>query len=159
MTEPRPALAEQAEEPRGDRTWSSHGPELAVAGAAPASPRRRGHRPTTPTAGPAPARSVPPTQVAEWAGHSVRVLLTVYAKCVVGEEQRALRLIDASFAAEQEPDASRGAPATSQGVSPAEIHGKSTDGRTPPAAAGLNQTLSVTEPGPATRLPDDGLGL
>ncbi|OHV43690.1 hypothetical protein BCD48_27325 [Pseudofrankia sp. BMG5.36] len=27
---------------------------------------------------------VPPTQVAEWAGHSVRVLLTAYAKCIVG---------------------------------------------------------------------------
>jgi hypothetical protein len=47
---------------------------------------------------------VPPTQVAEWAGHSVRVLLTVYAKCIVGEEQRALRLIDASFAAERDED-------------------------------------------------------
>ncbi|OHV61339.1 tyrosine-type recombinase/integrase [Pseudofrankia sp. BMG5.36] len=45
---------------------------------------------------------VPPTQVAEWAGHSVRILLTVYAKCIVGEEKRALGLIDASFAAEQQ---------------------------------------------------------
>src|SRR5450756_2886159 len=27
---------------------------------------------------------VPPTQVAEWAGHSVNVLLRVYAKCVYG---------------------------------------------------------------------------
>jgi integrase len=102
---------------------------------------------------------VPPTQVAEWAGHSVRVLLTVYAKCIVGEEQRALRLIDASFAAEQEPDASRGAPVTSQDVSPAEIHGKSTDGRTPPAAAGPNWTHSVTDALHAAQLPDDGLGL
>ena len=27
---------------------------------------------------------VPPTQVAEWAGHSVAVLLRVYAKCIAG---------------------------------------------------------------------------
>jgi integrase len=47
---------------------------------------------------------VPPTQVAEWAGHSVRILLTVYAKCIVGEEKRALGLIDASFDAEKEAD-------------------------------------------------------
>jgi integrase len=54
---------------------------------------------------------VPPTQIAEWAGHSVRVLLTVYAKCIVGEEKQALRLIDASFAAEHqtEPPNSPGA--------------------------------------------------
>lgn len=32
---------------------------------------------------------VPPTQVAEWAGHSVAVLLRVYAKCIVGQEQTA----------------------------------------------------------------------
>lgn len=29
---------------------------------------------------------VPPTQVAEWAGHSVNVLLQVYAKCLAGQE-------------------------------------------------------------------------
>jgi hypothetical protein len=46
---------------------------------------------------------VPPTQVADWAGHSVRVLLTVYATCIVGQEQRALQLIDASFADEALP--------------------------------------------------------
>jgi integrase len=28
---------------------------------------------------------VPPTQVAEWAGHSVAVLLRVYAKCIAGQ--------------------------------------------------------------------------
>ena len=27
------------------------------------------------------------TQVAKWAGHSVQVLLKVYAKCVVGQEE------------------------------------------------------------------------
>jgi integrase len=42
---------------------------------------------------------VPPTQVAEWAGHSVEVLLTIYAKCIHGRDEvwfacidRALRL-------------------------------------------------------------------
>jgi len=32
---------------------------------------------------------VPPTQVAEWAGHSVAVLLRVYAKCIAGQGQTA----------------------------------------------------------------------
>lgn len=32
---------------------------------------------------------VPPTQVAEWAGHSVAVLLRVYAKCISGQEDAA----------------------------------------------------------------------
>jgi integrase len=32
---------------------------------------------------------VPPTQVAEWAGHSVAVLLRVYAKCIAGQGQAA----------------------------------------------------------------------
>ncbi|GLZ06475.1 hypothetical protein Acsp03_39410 [Actinomadura sp. NBRC 104412] len=32
---------------------------------------------------------VPPAQVAEWAGHSVAVLLRVYAKCVAGQEEDA----------------------------------------------------------------------
>lgn len=37
---------------------------------------------------------VPPTQVAEWAGHTVEVLLKVYAKCLDGQEGRAKRLIE-----------------------------------------------------------------
>lgn len=36
---------------------------------------------------------VPAPQVAEWAGHSVDVLLRVYAKCVVGEDEVAKRRI------------------------------------------------------------------
>ncbi len=32
---------------------------------------------------------VPPTQIAEWAGHSVAVLLHVYAKCIVGQDEAA----------------------------------------------------------------------
>jgi integrase len=39
---------------------------------------------------------VPATQVAEWAGHSVAVLLRVYAKCIAGKQDEAKRLIDAA---------------------------------------------------------------
>jgi integrase len=45
---------------------------------------------------------VPPTQVAEWAGHSVRVLLTVYAKCIVGQDEIAKRRIDAALSSSAE---------------------------------------------------------
>jgi integrase len=41
---------------------------------------------------------VPPTQVAEWAGHSVNVLLRVYAKCVYGQEEVAKARIEAALA-------------------------------------------------------------
>jgi hypothetical protein len=37
---------------------------------------------------------VPPTQVAEWAGHSVQVLLQTYAKCLAGQEDTARRRIE-----------------------------------------------------------------
>jgi integrase len=37
---------------------------------------------------------VPPVQVAEWAGHSVAVLLKVYAKCIDGQDQAARRRIE-----------------------------------------------------------------
>lgn len=37
---------------------------------------------------------VPPARVAEWAGHGVEVLLRVYAKCVEGDDQIALRRIE-----------------------------------------------------------------
>ncbi len=30
---------------------------------------------------------VPPTQVAEWAGHSVEVLLKIYAKVIAGQDR------------------------------------------------------------------------
>ena len=36
---------------------------------------------------------VPPTQVAEWAGHSVAVPLRVYAKCLAGQEEAARRRV------------------------------------------------------------------
>jgi len=38
--------------------------------------------------------SVDPTQVAEWAGKSVDVLLRVYAKCIVGREELNRRRIE-----------------------------------------------------------------
>ena len=34
-----------------------------------------------------------PTQVAEWAGHGVDVLLRIYAKCIVGQDELAKRRI------------------------------------------------------------------
>jgi integrase len=37
---------------------------------------------------------VPATQVAEWAGHSVAVLLSVYAKCIDGQDETAFRRIE-----------------------------------------------------------------
>ena len=40
---------------------------------------------------------LPPTQVAEWAGHSVDVLLRIYAKCVVGQDTTAKRRIAAAL--------------------------------------------------------------
>jgi len=42
------------------------------------------------------AAGVAPTQVARWAGHSVAVLLRVYAHCVDGQEATALRQIKAA---------------------------------------------------------------
>ncbi|WP_017974407.1 tyrosine-type recombinase/integrase [Actinopolyspora halophila] len=39
------------------------------------------------------AAGVPPTQVAEWAGHSVNVLLQIYAKVLTGQEEEARRRI------------------------------------------------------------------
>ncbi len=41
---------------------------------------------------------VPPTQVAEWAGHSVMVLLRVYAKCIYGQEETARQRIESALA-------------------------------------------------------------
>ncbi|GAA5045622.1 integrase [Thermocatellispora tengchongensis] len=40
---------------------------------------------------------VPATQVAEWAGHSVDVLLKIYAKCIVGQDEAAKRRIAAAL--------------------------------------------------------------
>lgn len=40
---------------------------------------------------------VPAPQVAEWAGHGVNVLLQVYAKCIVGQDEAAKRRIEAAL--------------------------------------------------------------
>jgi integrase len=40
---------------------------------------------------------VPAAQVAEWAGHSVSVLLKVYAKCIEGQDETAKRRIEAAL--------------------------------------------------------------
>jgi integrase len=48
---------------------------------------------------------VPATQVAEWAGHSVHVLLRVYAKCILGQDEAARRRIEAALALDEvQPD-------------------------------------------------------
>ncbi len=48
---------------------------------------------------------VPATQVAEWAGHSVAVLLRVYAKCIVGQEDAARRRIERAMEEQEGPEA------------------------------------------------------
>lgn len=42
---------------------------------------------------------VPPTQVAEWAGHSVNVLLRVYARVIDGQQAQARDRIQAALTA------------------------------------------------------------
>ncbi|WP_243722598.1 hypothetical protein [Actinomadura sp. 7K507] len=51
---------------------------------------------------------VPPAQVAEWAGHSVAVLLRVYAKCVAGQEEEAKRRITEATRVDLRPVESEG---------------------------------------------------
>ena len=46
---------------------------------------------------------VPATQVAAWAGHSVMVLLRVYAQCLEGQDELAMRSIDAALAQSSTP--------------------------------------------------------
>jgi integrase len=48
---------------------------------------------------------VDPTQVASWAGHSVEVLLAVYAKCIVGRDEIARRRIESILGLEPGTDA------------------------------------------------------
>jgi integrase len=47
---------------------------------------------------------VPPAQVAEWAGHSIAVLLKVYAKCIDGQDQVAKRRIEDALGDPGEPE-------------------------------------------------------
>lgn len=46
---------------------------------------------------------VPPTQAAAWAGHGVDVLLRVYAKCIVGQDESSRRRLHAALT-EQDPE-------------------------------------------------------
>ncbi|MEV0803926.1 tyrosine-type recombinase/integrase [Kribbella sp. NPDC050281] len=48
---------------------------------------------------------VPASQVAEWAGHSVNVLLKVYAKCLDGQDEAARHRIEAALSTEYRPTA------------------------------------------------------
>jgi hypothetical protein len=45
---------------------------------------------------------VPAPQVAEWAGHSVDVLLRVYAKCISGQQHEAKRRIEEATMARED---------------------------------------------------------
>ena len=53
---------------------------------------------------------VPATQVAEWAGHGVHVLLKVYAKCIYGQDEAARRRIETALAASYEDTEQAAAP-------------------------------------------------
>lgn len=46
---------------------------------------------------------VAPTQVAEWAGHSVAVLLQIYAKCIAGQEDQARQRIESALGLTEQP--------------------------------------------------------
>ena len=46
---------------------------------------------------------VPASQVAEWAGHSVDVLLRVYAKCISGQQAEAKRRIEEATRPREDP--------------------------------------------------------
>ena len=51
---------------------------------------------------------VPATKFAEWAGHSVAVLLRVYAKCIAGQEDSAQQRVDVALnSSTNSPDARR----------------------------------------------------
>lgn len=56
------------------------------------------------------AAGVPPTQVAQWAGHSVAVLLRVYAHAVEGQEDESRRKIAAALASQAAPEIRLGLP-------------------------------------------------
>ena len=43
---------------------------------------------------------VPATQVADWAGHSVHVLMRVYAKCIYGQDGAARLRVQAALTAD-----------------------------------------------------------
>lgn len=53
---------------------------------------------------------VPATQVAEWAGHSVNVLLRVYASCIVGQDEASRRRVELALQAPEGLGADRTSP-------------------------------------------------
>jgi hypothetical protein len=78
---------------------------------------------------------VPATPVAEWAGHTVAVLLTVYAKCIVGQDKPARDRIEVALreerplAAERRGDRARLLPATSRRYSVIAVRVRTRKGR------------------------------
>jgi len=68
---------------------------------------------------------VPPAQVAEWAGHSVAVLLKVYAKCIDGQDQIAKRRIEDALRETSDGQATgtdyRGPPRTAGTMTPVDL--------------------------------------
>ena len=46
---------------------------------------------------------MPATQVPAWAGHSVMVLLRVYAQCLEGQDEVAMRQIEAALGTSSGP--------------------------------------------------------
>jgi hypothetical protein len=86
-----------------------HGWEVPGTGAASATPRKgAGHRSRVelvvhgpPSAAPdrvaETGGGVPPTTVAEWAGHSVEVLLRIYATCLDGNDALVRRRVQAAL--------------------------------------------------------------
>ena len=58
---------------------------------------------------------VPPAQVAVWAGHSVAVLLKVYAKCIDGQDQIAKQRIEDALRDPGEPDEDKSQEPTEDG--------------------------------------------
>lgn len=51
---------------------------------------------------------VQPAQVAEWAGHSIEALLKTYAKCLDGEEDRAMDRLEQALKEERDAEEQSG---------------------------------------------------
>jgi integrase len=94
---------------------------------------------------------VPVTQVAEWAGHSVRVCLLVYARCISGGDEAARRRIDAALAAESET------PEVSPAPEPTDSHPRPI--RSQPETTGSGRTPPDITPAPTERPPGPELDL
>ncbi|WP_232794020.1 MULTISPECIES: tyrosine-type recombinase/integrase [Pseudofrankia] len=94
---------------------------------------------------------VPITQAAEWAGHSVRVLLMVYAKCIAGQDEIARRRIDDALAAADDT--------TDQPAPPNEDRSQPQLSHRPPDTAALNRTQPDMSPELPDAPPDPDWGL